>query len=748
MNINEAQIINQKIRLLHIDDEPLQLDNLRFNLELVNNNFIVESETDIIKAINKIKENNYDCVLLDYLMPVYDDIDTASKIRTISDVPIILYTIQEFDDIIEKIFDVGINDYLHKDPNEGNYIILEKKILNLVKNNRHQKIFAKILKNITDSIVMLDNDANIIYFNDVFRNTYGEDNLIGKSVLNVIEELHKEAFSIFLLNEDHFIATVIENSKKVKYDVEINKSIININKEFIILNIKNVTEPSLKSDIVNSSDERFFAIANMSPDAIATVNMWGYVTYINEAFSRLTGFSENEIVGKHMLTLPTMAGRDLKPYLNLVKSFFSGNLSKESIEFPYTRKDGSPGIGDGYVNIIKINNKREIIAIIKDITDKKKKEEEYQIIYKSSPEGIIHLDINGEIKDINYSASNLLQIDPIDYIGKKIYEFEDIFEQNKIDFKNILENILNNKPIEPFEIELKLNNNILYVEFKVGQIKIFDEVLGIQIILRDVTQQKNIEKQRIAYTEKLETLVQERTIQIVDNEKMVAMSKVSSMIAHDIKGPLQVIQNTLYLIKIKPENMHDYLEFIGSAVKQANDLIEEMLAKGKQTPLYLEDVSLTNLIDESLLQVKVSENVTFETLFDSERIVQLDKSKFIRVFNNLFKNAVEAMPNGGKITILVEEKGNYIYIKIMDTGTGIPQNKLDTLFRPFQSTKSKGMGLGLTYCKNTVESHGGTISVESEVGKGTTFIITIPIIKDEIKNLDENVMNIKDTLIE
>jgi signal transduction histidine kinase len=286
------------------------------------------------------------------------------------------------------------------------------------------------------------------------------------------------------------------------------------------------------------------------------------------------------------------------------------------------------------------------------------------------------------------------------------------------------------------------------VEFKVGLIKIFDEVLGIQVILRDVTQQKKIEKERIEYTEKLETLVQERTNQIIDNEKMVAIAKVSSMIAHDLKGPLQVIQNTLYLMKVKPENMHEYMEFIGSAVKQANDLIEEIRAKGKQTPLYLENVSLTDLIDESLLQVKVNEYVTFETLIDSERIVQLDRSKFIRVLNNLLKNAVEAMPNGGKITILVEEKGNELCIKIMDTGTGISQNKIDNLFRPFQSTKSKGMGLGLTFCKKTVESHGGTISVESEVGKGTTFIITIPIMKDEIKNLDVNAMNKKDTLIE
>ena len=94
----------------------------------------------------------------------------------------------------------------------------------------------------------------------------------------------------------------------------------------------------------------------------------------------------------------------------------------------------------------------------------------------------------------------------------------------------------------------------------------------------------------------------------------------------------------------------------------------------------------------------------------------------------MFKNSIEAMPDGGKITIIVEEEQGNISIKVVDTGLGIPEEKIDKLFRPFQSTKEKGMGLGLNYCKNTVESHGGNIYVESELGKGTTFTILLNIL--------------------
>jgi PAS domain S-box-containing protein len=750
LNIEESQIINEKIKVLHIDDEYIQLNNVKNNLEIINNNIIIESETDGMKSIEKIRKNDYDLILLDYLLPIYDGIEITNRIREISDVPIILYTIQDIEDINEKIFNSRINDYFKKDFNLKNYKLLEKKIKDLVKEYRIHKIFDNLINNMTDSIIIINNKYEIVYYNEQFKNKYKEKNIYGKPIFYIIEDLYLTAFNNYLLNDDDYIEIVMKNSNKINYDVEIHKTKININKKYIILNIKSVIADSIKSSTSNdiNSDDRFNVIAEMSPDAIMMMNMWGYVTYANKAFSKLTGFNEDEIVGKHMFRLPTMAGRDLKPYMNLVKSFMSGTFSTKSIEFPYTRKDGSSGIGDAYLNLLKINHKRELIAIIKDVTDRKKNEEEYKNIFKTSPEGIIHLDLDGVIKDINESCIKILNIESDEYIGKKIYELDKNFTSKEFIFNNIYEKISTEDYIEKFEVELNLGGKVNSIEISVGLIKILKEKLGIQILLRDITQQKNMEKERKVYTEKLETLVEERTNQIVDNEKMVTMAKVSSMIAHDLKGPLQVIQNTLYLMQLKPENQDQYLDYIKNAVLQANDLIEEMRTQGRQTPLDIDCVNLSELIDESLIQVKTSEHISFETIIKTEKNIGLDKSKFIRVLNNLFKNAIEAMPTGGKLTVIVEEKENNIFIKITDTGVGIPPDVLKKLFRPFQSTKAKGMGLGLAFCKNTIESHGGEISVESELGKGTTFIITIPFtIEDELNQQTIKIQNSKDTLI-
>lgn len=358
----------------------------------------------------------------------------------------------------------------------------------------------------------------------------------------------------------------------------------------------------------STADARFNAISNVSPDGIMTLSIFGYVTYVNPAFLRLTGFSEEDFVGKHLIHIPTLKGLNVKPFLNIQKNIMSGNLQDSFIQFPYNRKDGSQGIGDAYFTIININGKRELISIVKDVT----------------------------------------------------------------------------KRVE-------------------------------------------LEKENKRYTENLEKMVEERTQQIMDNEKMVTVAQVSSMITHDLKGPLQIINNSLHLIGLKPEEQDRYLEFIRVAVKQANDLLEEFSMQGKKTPLSLEYVDLGDIIEESLLQVKTSEKIGFETVINTKNKVRVDRSKMLRVINNLIKNAVEAMPNGGKISIIVKDESEHVKIKIKDTGVGIPEDKLSNLFRPFRSTKTKGMGLGLAFCKETIQAHNGTISVESKLGKGTTFTITIPV---------------------
>ncbi len=735
MNIEQAFQIYGKIKVLHLDEDDLQLTTLKLRLEMLNNDLIVDSENNSLKAIQKIKENRYDCLLLDYFMPVNNGLEIVAKIREYSQIPIILYTIQSFEDVSQVIGTKEIDFYIKKELNASHYIILEQQIINLANKYRSEKIAQKIINNFEDFIVILDGNFNTCFYNHYFKKYVVETNFIGKSILSIIDDKDKEKVIDFLSNNDNKIDDVIINYNDDNRFVQIVKTKISDKSEYLILVLKDITSYIIKPENVNSSDARFNSITNLSPDGIMSVSKFGYITYINPAFVKLTGYSYEEIVGKHLIALPTLRGRDIGAYLELFRKFLSGKLEFTNLDFPYTRKDGNSGIGSAFADIIDVNGNKELITIIKDVTDKKKTEEEYYYIFNSSLDGIIHLDLDGIIMKINDSALNLLDISSVDYIGKSIFTLEIELNDDSVNFVDIYNELMLNKIVDPFETKIKINEDLIWLEIKVSIVKAHDEALGIQILLRNITEQKNIENERIEYTANLEKLVEERTNQLLDNEKMFTLAKVTSMIGHDLKGPLQVISNSIHLIKLRPDNQEQYIEYIQKAIKQTNDLIVEMQLIGKDAPIKIEEVKIENILEESQVQIKVTDNISFETVIKTDKLIRLDKSKFIRVFNNLFKNAIEAMPNGGKITVTVEEKEDKFYFEIVDTGSGIPEEKIKSIFRPFQSSKSKGMGLGLSFCKNTVENHGGNISVESEIGKGTKFIITIP---QKLENYNES----------
>ena len=127
-------------------------------------------------------------------------------------------------------------------------------------------------------------------------------------------------------------------------------------------------------------------------------------------------------------------------------------------------------------------------------------------------------------------------------------------------------------------------------------------------------------------------------------------------------------------------------------------------------------------------------NVQLIDLTKSTTAIKIDVDKIKRIFINLIKNAIEAMPDGGKLTVTSEKKNGIVEIAFADMGTGISEENLKKLFGPLFTTKAKGMGLGLAICKRIIEAHGGKIAVESTIDKGTTFTITIPIEQKMEKN--------------
>ena len=225
--------------------------------------------------------------------------------------------------------------------------------------------------------------------------------------------------------------------------------------------------------------------------------------------------------------------------------------------------------------------------------------------------------------------------------------------------------------------------------------------------------------------ENLEVIVEERTRELLEAERMAALGKVVSMVGHDLRGPLQKIRNLTYLMEHEPHRSVEYLNMINDSVLFSIDILNDLREHTRDEPLTLIDVDVSRLLEQVISDSVIPENVEVQLSAPPQQ-VSIDYNKMRRVLWNLVKNACEAMPDGGLLKIEAKGLSSGLMIDVTDTGAGVPEEFRDKLFMAFNTTKGKGMGLGLAYSKRAVEQHGGTIGVETQVGVGTTFRIHLP----------------------
>lgn len=216
------------------------------------------------------------------------------------------------------------------------------------------------------------------------------------------------------------------------------------------------------------------------------------------------------------------------------------------------------------------------------------------------------------------------------------------------------------------------------------------------------------------------------------SERLSAIGQLATMVGHDLRNPLTSIRNAAYYLEIKlgasaDDKIKKMLTIMGREISYANKIVDDLLDFSRIKKPEFKKVNLISSIKGALAQLDVPENVKIVTKFSEVPTIEADPEQLRRVFLNIVSNGVQAMPSGGELTISARKIDDFVAIEFTDTGVGIPQKNIGKLFAPLFSTKPKGVGLGLTICKNIVESHNGKIEVRSKVGQGSTFTIKLPI---------------------
>ncbi|MGD6966298.1 ATP-binding protein [Rossellomorea vietnamensis] len=217
---------------------------------------------------------------------------------------------------------------------------------------------------------------------------------------------------------------------------------------------------------------------------------------------------------------------------------------------------------------------------------------------------------------------------------------------------------------------------------------------------------------------------------MMHSERMNIAGQLAASIAHELRNPLTAVKGFFQLLKSSGGEKDFYYDVVDAELSRIEDITSELLSLAKPHPDRHTQHNIVQIVKDVILLLTSQSNMSnIEILLDSdeeEYSIFCDSNKIKQVFINLIKNAIEAMDNGGKITLSITAGGGKVNIKVTDQGKGILPELVARLGEPFYTTKEKGTGIGMMVCYQIIEGHGGTIHVSSKVGLGTTFTITLP----------------------
>lgn len=363
-----------------------------------------------------------------------------------------------------------------------------------------------------------------------------------------------------------------------------------------------------------------------------------------------------------------------------------------------------------------------------------KSEKRYRDLVNTLNEGVWEADADKITTFVNPKMAEILGYQPREMIGKSIYDFiakedypaMDRYHQNRR--KGVA---------EQYEFRLKRKDGSL-VPVQLGVRPLQDEkgqFLGSLAGVQDISLQKKAQAELAEQSRHLEELVEERTrdlkeaqAQLIKAEKMAALGEVAGSVGHELRNPLAVISNSVYLLKTaltkSDATVREYLQMIETETHNASQIINDLLDYSRIQPTVKELVDLPDLISNLLAKYPVPGSVKVENAISGDLpAVKANPQQVEQIFRNLISNAVEAMPDGGKLGLKSVIKKNQLSIAVSDSGVGIPQKNIRKIFEPLFTTKPRGIGLGLAITRKLADLNNIGIRVKSKVGQGTTFTL-------------------------
>jgi len=451
------------------------------------------------------------------------------------------------------------------------------------------------------------------------------------------------------------------------------------------------------------------------------------LTYVSERVVSMLGFEPGDFIGHPEFWLGRVHPDDLRRYPAEVPELWK--KGRCAFEYRFLHKDGSYRwiVEEAKVVRDAAGKPVEVMGYWTDVTERKRLEEEtrksrerLEYVVASNPAVIFTGKPFSDYTDFDftYMSSNitlLLGYDVRDFIDDPRFWSKHVHPDDR---QRVAAEIPRVFTEDHLDLEYRFRHKDGTYRWIREENKLIrdkerrpQEVIG---YWTDVTEWKRMEAE------------------LAKSQRFATIGETAAMVGHDLRNPLQGMAGAVYNLKTKEASKlskegKEMLQLIEEGIGRSDKIINDLLEYSRELRLELSETNVKSITKDALARAKIPKGVRVVDSTKKQPLIALDLEKMRRVFLNLTLNALDAMPKGGTLTITSTRSGDNVHITFKDTGEGMTTETLARLWSPLFTTKAKGMGFGMAITKRLVEAHGGSISVETKVGKGSTFTVTLPI---------------------
>ncbi|WP_018393655.1 PAS domain S-box protein [Bacillus sp. 37MA] len=610
-------------------------------------------------------------------------------------------------------------------------------------NDKEQVMVKKSIKCAEFYKSLFDHHPDGIYSCDLQANLLDANPVLERLIGYTVEELQKITLpSLFLPDylenglkyfektmkgkpQEYEMAFKHKNGYRV--DLKVNNFPIFIDNEIVGVYgiVKDITKNKKMEEDLQSTKQQLGLFLKNTVDSIIIFDLQCNVIKVNEAFVEVFGWTEQEVIGRQLSIVPDF----LIDECNEIHQKILNSRHVMSFDTIRQRKDGSFIDVSSFVSPI-VNAKGNVTAfvyILRDITEHKRMEEalkesekRLRTLINAMPDVVLFKDGEGRWLEANDYAISCFQFENVPYQGKKDSElaaYNEFYRDTLSCCEKSDQKTWENGCVTRSE-EVIPQSDSKSIIFDVIKVPIFypdGRRKALVIIGRDITELKQ--------TEEL----------LRKSEKLAVIGQLSAGIAHEIRNPLTSVKGFLSLLQSSiSENNDWYLDVMVSEINRIESITNQFMAVAKPQAVTIRLQDLRLLIEQVSVVVypeAIMNNIQIIIEAEAEiPLIRCEVNQLKQVFINIFKNAIEAMQSGGKIVVQVMKLDhNRVLIRCIDQGCGIQKERIPYLGEPFYSLKEKGTGLGLMMCYKIIEEHQGKITIESEINKGTTVDVILPI---------------------